>query len=207
MTDAPRKINLGSGKDFRTDYLNIDINDYWGPDIVLDVSTPFLRNGGKTFTTRRFGKVVVAPDSVDEIIANDVLEHVSDLVSTMTNCLSLLKPGGVFNINVPYDLSYGAWQDPTHIRAFNERSWLYYTDWSWYLGWKTHRFITRNLEFMLSPLGLEMNKNAQPTEIIIRTPRAIDSMKVTLEKMLLTEQDRQMLNSLQERKKAIIGSA
>ena len=105
----PKKINLGSGKDYRRDYLNIDINDYWSPDIVADISGVFLQNGSRTFTTKRFGDVTVANDSFDEIIATDVLEHVADLVTTMTNCLNLLRTGGVFNILVPYDLSYGAW--------------------------------------------------------------------------------------------------
>ncbi len=152
----PKKINLGSGKDYRRDYLNIDINDYWSPDIVADISGVFLQNGSRTFTTKRFGDVTVANDSFDEIIATDVLEHVADLVTTMTNCLNLLRTGGVFNILVPYDLSYGAWQDPTHVRAFNERSWLYYTDWFWYIGWTTHRFNVRSLEFMFSPIGQAM---------------------------------------------------
>src|SRR6267378_1579614 len=68
----PEKINLGSGKDYRRDYLNIDINDYWSPDIVADISGVFLQNGSRTFTTKRFGDVTVANDSFDEIIATDV---------------------------------------------------------------------------------------------------------------------------------------
>src|SRR6185503_9784111 len=111
---------------------------------------------------------------------NDVLEHVPDLVSTMTTCLNLLKLGGVFNILVPYDLSYGAWQDPTHIRAFNERSWLYYTDWFWYLNWTTHRFVVKQLSFNASPLGHQMAANNVPHEVVVRTPRAVDSMTVSL---------------------------
>ena len=44
------------------------------------------------------------------------------------------------HITVPCDLSYGAWQDPTHVRAFNERSWGYYGEWASYLGWVDWRF-------------------------------------------------------------------
>jgi|SRR5882724_11403758 len=106
----PKKINLGSGKDYRRDYLNIDINDYWSPDIVADISGVFLQNGSRTFTTKRFGDVTVANDSFDEIIATDVLEHVADLVTTMTNCLNLLRTGGVFNILVPCALRPILWR-------------------------------------------------------------------------------------------------
>ena len=198
----PKKINLGSGKDYRRDYLNIDINDYWSPDIVADISGLFLQNGSRTFTTKRFGDVTVANDSFDEIIATDVLEHVADLVTTMTNCLNLLRTGGVFNILVPYDLSYGAWQDPTHVRAFNERSWLYYTDWFWYLGWTTHRFNVRSLEFMFSPIGQAMAGAGQPNDLILRTPRTVDSMKVSLEKIVLSDQDLRALREFNRTRRA-----
>jgi SAM-dependent methyltransferase len=196
---VPTRINIGSGKDFRADYLNIDISDYWSPDIVGDVSGVFLKNGSGIFTTVRFGDITVANDSFDEVIANDVLEHVGDLVATMTNCLNLLRPGGLFNINVPYDLSYGAWQDPTHVRAFNERSWLYYTDWFWYLGWQTHRFRLRGLQFIASPSGQAMSDAGEAKDVVLRTPRAIDSMKVSLEKIVLSDQDLQTLKSFTRR--------
>ena len=39
-----------------------------------------------------------------------------------------------------------AWQDPTHVRALNRNSWLYYTDWFWYLGWLEHRFVLSRYE-------------------------------------------------------------
>lgn len=192
---VPKKINLGSGKDFRADFLNIDIEAYWSPDLLADVSANFPKAGRETFQTARFGEIEIAHGAFDEIISNDVLEHVSDLVATMTNCLNLLRVGGTFNILVPYDLSHGAWQDPTHIRAFNERSWLYYTDWFWYLNWRTHRFVTRRLDFSLSPSGQQLMAQHTAQEVILRTPRAVDSMMVSLEKIELTPQDKQTLDA------------
>ena len=189
----PRKINLGSGKDFRADYLNIDIDDYWQPDVLADVSGDFPPGGRATYTTSRFGEIEIAHEAFDEIICRDVLEHVPDLVRTMTNCLNLLKVGGRFNILVPYDLSYGAWQDPTHIRAFNERSWLYYTDWFWYLNWTRHRFVVRQLTYAPSPLGQELAASGTRQDVVLRTPRAIDSMNVSLEKIALSETDKDTL--------------
>ena len=59
---------------------------------------------------------------------------------TAPAALALLKDGGRFEIEVPYERALTAWQDPTHVRAMNEKSWLYYTDWFWYLGWFEHRF-------------------------------------------------------------------
>ena len=191
----PRKINLGSGKDLRADCLNIDIDEYWSPDILADVSGEFPPGGRARYATKRFGEIEIAHGAFDEIICKDVLEHVPDLVRTMTNCLSLLKVGGVFNILVPYDLSYGAWQDPTHIRAFNERSWLYYTDWFWYLNWTTHRFVLKQLSFSPSPLGQQMAAGGVAQDVVLRTPRAVDSMTVSLEKVELSESDRAVLKA------------
>lgn len=107
-----------------------------------------------------------------------MLEHIPDLLTAMSNCLRLLKPGGTFHIYVPYDLSLGAWQDPTHIRAFNENSWLYYTDWYWYMSWTEARFEQLSLEFRLSEFGNCSGDEGRPLEDLLRTPRAVDGMSV-----------------------------
>ena len=170
-------LNLGSGKDWREDCFNADILQRTNPDWIVDISKV---NFGEIVGTR-FGSVQIKPCMFSKIIANDVLEHIPDLVKAMTNCKNLLKPGGEFHIHVPYDLSLGAWQDPTHVRAFNENSFLYYTDWHWYLGWED-RFHQKELAFNLSKLGQQMMDANVPDEEIIRTPRAVDSLRVILVK-------------------------
>ena len=191
----PRRLNIGSGRDFLPDFLNVDINDYWAPDLVADVSGDFPP--ATPYETKRFGKVVVKPGEFDQIIANDVLEHVPDLVKTMTNCLKLLRFGGAMDISVPFDLSYGAWQDPTHVRAFNERSWIYYTDWFWYLGWTEARFAVAKLEYVVSPYGNDLMKRGAPVDQVALIPRAVEHMRVRLEKVRLTDADRQLLADME----------
>ncbi len=171
----PLTLNLGSGKDWRDDCLNADIQARVKPDWVADISRV---NFGEVIATR-FGEIQIKPYMFDKIIANDVLEHIPDLVGAMTNCKNLLKPGGEFHIHVPYELSLGAWQDPTHVRAFNENSWLYYTDWHWYLGWED-RFYMKQLAFNLSEYGNELAEKKVTDAEILRTPRAVDSMSVIL---------------------------
>lgn len=174
MSSYPRHLNLGSGKDFREDCLNADIQAIKNPDWVLDITkVPW----GETISTR-FGEIKVEQGMFDSITANDVLEHIPDLVKAMTNCKDLLVEGGEFHIHVPYDLSLGAWQDPTHVRAFNENSWLYYTDWHWYLGWKD-KFVVKELQLIKSKLAEEMNISDQMLTIL---PRMVDSIKVVLVK-------------------------
>jgi glycosyltransferase involved in cell wall biosynthesis len=185
----PKSINLGSGKDWRANDLNIDIDAKSDPDVVCDLSSPDALS--QVHFSRRFGLLRLEPGSFDAIEAMDVLEHVPDLVGMMTRCLELLKVGGQMRNGVPYDLSYGAWQDPTHVRAFNERSWLYYTDWHWYLGWREARFDMTRIDMILSPLGHELHAAGTQEELLFRTPRAVDAMKVVMTKRLLDASERQ----------------
>jgi len=188
-TQLPRKLNLGSGKAFKPDYLNIDINPMWRPDVCLDMSAADLFE--RELDSERFGRFRLPPGYFEEIVATDVLEHVPNLVTLMTNCLHLLREGGVLRALVPFDLSYGAWQDPTHVRAFNERSWLYYTDWHWYMGWREARFDLAEMGFALSDIGRKLLAEGTPEDVVCRTPRAVDSMKVVLAKRRLTESERE----------------
>jgi SAM-dependent methyltransferase len=163
------------------------------PDIIFDLSEKI--SFPIQCQSNIYGAVRVNENQIDEIIANDVLEHVPNLEVLMGNCLRLLNIGGKFIINVPYDLSYGAWQDPTHIRAFNQNSWLYYTDWFWYLGWFNHKFDLVELKFNPSQSGHELIKKNINHEVILGTPRAIDSMQVILVKRETTPEEKNLARS------------
>ena len=185
---APTRINLGSGKDYRAGQLNIDINPALSPDALLDLSA--VLDFPVSVDSPVYGKITLEENRFDEITAIDVLEHVPNLQQLMTNCLRLLKEGGRFVILVPYDLGLGAWQDPTHVRAFNENSWLYYTDWFWYMGWFDYRFDCDLIDIIPSELGKEMIDKNVPQQELLRTPRAIDSMKVVLSKRKTTPEEK-----------------
>ena len=118
---AARVLHIGSGKAFRTEWLNLDCNPTWKPDLVADLEKPIPAGHGLRQANASEGSNS-APGMFERIVAHDVLEHVRDLTTCMATCRDLLAVGGVFEILVPYDLSHGAWQDPTHVRAFNERS-------------------------------------------------------------------------------------
>lgn len=163
-------LNIGCGYNYMDDAMNIDINPNIKSDSIIDISNEWA--------------IADFPGagSYEKIIAHDVLEHIVNLKTTMTNCLYLLKEGGIMDIIVPYDLSFGAWQDPTHVRAFNERSWLYYDEWCWYLGWKEYKFKIEKLEMMQFD-----NNPFKPAIIGARIdpslPRRIDAMHVILRKV------------------------
>lgn len=186
----PKTLNIGSGKDFRKECINLDKNEAWLPDIVCDFGKTLNEEKFKIYSTARFGEIKLEKGKFEKIIAQDVLEHIPDLKTCMTNCLGLLELGGVMEIIVPYDLSLGAWQDPTHVRAFNQNSWLYYTDWSWYLGWTKEKFKLTKLEFGMSALGQIMEVQGMSLKDIINVPRAVDRMKAELKKIITQSNDK-----------------
>ena len=152
----PKVMNLGSGKDYKLGWLNVDILERAQPDLVVDlgqsVTLPIQAQ------TLGGGLVTIEENSLDSIYANNVLEHVPDLPCLMTNLLALLKEDGELELEVPYEKAITAWQDPTHLRAMNMNSWLYYTSWFWYIGWFTHRFEISHFQWLddrLSPCNEE----------------------------------------------------
>jgi hypothetical protein len=66
-------------------------------------------------------------DTVDEIVANDVFEHLPDKIHTMNEAWRVLKPGGILSIVVPTTDGRGAFQDPTHCSFWTPHDLLYYT--------------------------------------------------------------------------------
>jgi hypothetical protein len=196
---VPRTLHVGSGKNFQRGWLNLDADPMWRPDVVYDLNRPLPDDGQVSFETARFGTITLGEECFTEMVAQDVLEHVRDLPAAMTTLLRWLETGGVLKVAVPYELSLGAWSDPTHVRAFNERSFQYFTGWSWYLGWRTHNFALRKMEFVASPYGLELSARGVPLDQILRTPRAIDQMYVELEKRRLSPEDRAAVEHYLER--------
>jgi SAM-dependent methyltransferase len=172
---CPTIMNLGSGKDYKLGWINVDILERAQPDLVVDLGQPVtLPIRAKTIGG---GNVLIEENSLDGIYANNVLEHVPDLPCLMTNLLALLKEGGELELEVPYEKAMTAWQDPTHLRAMNMNSWLYYTSWFWYLGWFNHRFEISNFQWLNINLAYCQEVDAA-------------FMKLKLRKVLTTPQER-----------------
>lgn len=179
----PRKLQVGSGNKYNPDFFNIDINKHKHVDALLDISAAI--DWGKSIKTERLGEVALTSGCFDYILCEHVLEHIPNLVAAMTNCLELLSDGGVMEIEVPYDLSYGAWMDPTHVRGFNELSWQYYCiEHAWYINWRTHCFdIIDHAYFIDSAYGKAMfEKHNQDWDAVRPMPRVIERIRVQLKK-------------------------
>ena len=142
----PTKLHIGSGKDYKLGWFNVDILESAHPDAVLDLARPQV--WPLLLSSETSGTVELRPGVLNAICANNVLEHVADLPQLMDNCLALLVEGGEMFVEVPHERASTAWQDPTHVRAMNKNSWIYYAEWFWYLGWFDWRFQVKHFVYL-----------------------------------------------------------
>jgi len=107
------RLNLGCGSDIRPGYCNVDVSAHAGVDVVHDLNVypwPWSVN------------------SVDEILAIDVAEHLTDFIGFCNEAHNVLRDGCDMTLQVPHSSSRNYWIDITHKRAFDERSFDYFDD-------------------------------------------------------------------------------
>lgn len=127
------KLDIACGKNKKPGFTGVDIWD--GADIVADLEQfpwPFADN------------------SVDEVFCSHYIEHTPDLISFANELYRIMKVGAKAEIIAPYYSSIRAWQDPTHLRAISENTYLYFSK-----EWRTinkldHYPITGDFDFECS---------------------------------------------------------
>jgi hypothetical protein len=65
-------------------------------------------------------------NTVSEIRAHDILEHLYSPMHSMNEAWRVLTPGGNLDIAVPTTDGRGAWQDPGHVSFWNRNSFMYF---------------------------------------------------------------------------------
>ncbi len=96
------KLNLGCGKDKRNGYLNIDWYEDADKRINLSkIPYPFKEN------------------SVTEILALNILEHLENPYDILLEWHRICKPGAKIILKVPHFASGNAWADLQHKRPFS----------------------------------------------------------------------------------------
>ena len=100
------KLNLGCGQNRIEGYVNADREPAAEPDVVMDLEEfpwPF------------------DDDSVDEVVANHVLEHVGAapevFIGIMQELYRVCRGGALIHIGVPHPRHDFYLNDPTHVRA------------------------------------------------------------------------------------------
>lgn len=80
------RLNLGSGKDYREGWVNVDVNPKFKPDVLKDIR-----------------EISFEENSVDEVLAQDVIDHITfmEAKALLRKCFEWLKPRGALNIHTP----------------------------------------------------------------------------------------------------------
>ena len=109
------KLHLGCGRNVLEGWVNLDTVALPGVDVVFDLETcartplPF------------------ADDSVDEVLANHVIEHIAHPLPLMQELHRVARAGATAVFAVPYGSSDDAYEDPTHVRRYFLNSFSYFS--------------------------------------------------------------------------------
>lgn len=139
-------LDLGCGPKKRLGFTGVDRSSSVGVDAICDFERDALPFADATF---------------DVVYTDQVLEHISGLDRLLGEVSRVLKPGGRFQVVVPYAGGLRAFQDPTHVRFFTLKTFEYFIKegsrvGAWYTG-KHFRLITRRrLVFGGGPISLLM---------------------------------------------------
>jgi len=109
------RVNLGCGHNVEPGFLNLDRVHGHGADIVFDLED-----------CAHLTALPFSTGSVACVLASHVLEHITGLIPLLREIHRILQPGGSLIAVTPYASSDDAWEDPTHVRSFTERSWYYF---------------------------------------------------------------------------------
>jgi hypothetical protein len=129
-------LNLGCGNKHLNGAINLDRVPSVNPDILHDIEKfpwPFEK------------------DRFDEVYANDILEHCSDMVATMDEIHRVCQKGAVVRITTPHFSAANSFTDPTHRYHFSYFSFHYFTgdhDFDFYTN---KRFRSRGAQIIFYP--------------------------------------------------------
>jgi len=111
------RINLGSGRKIIHGYLNVD-------------KTQILSEKGKKLVDYIVDlekeRLPFEDNSIDEILADNVFEHITNLEHVMNECHRVVKQGGLLHGVVPIAGSIEDYKDPTHVRHFVKETFTYF---------------------------------------------------------------------------------
>lgn len=108
--EGKKVLDIGCGRKKLPGSIGLDQLDLPGVDIVADLSKKLPFKDGE----------------FEVVYANQVLEHVPNLIGLMEEIHRILSPEGQLVVHVPYFRSSWAAIDPTHVRQFTLSSMDYF---------------------------------------------------------------------------------
>lgn len=101
------KLNLGAGLKHIDGFLNIDDDINVKPHFAIDIN---------------HGILPFDDNSVDEIVASHILEHIENFVPLMREIYRVCQPNAIIHVTVPHPRSDWYLDDPTHVRSLTVNS-------------------------------------------------------------------------------------
>lgn len=133
------RLNLGCGKKYDHGAVNVDIRtSEVRADVWHDLNIrpwPF------------------EDDTFEEVIAQDVIEHLRDIIPTMEEIHRICRPGAVVRITLPHFSCANAYADPTHQHYFSLFSFDYVTGERAFYTTKRFRIRRRSIVFQPTVLN------------------------------------------------------
>jgi len=132
-----RLLNIGSGRDRRDGFVNLDISHLPEVDVVASLAGERLPFPDDTFSV---------------VLCRDVLEHV-EIVPALREVHRVLAPGGVALISAVHFTSRNLYVDPTHVRGFSVRTFDFFVgggtgDRSYYFDFRFGEVVEATIQFM-----------------------------------------------------------
>ncbi|MBK1989592.1 methyltransferase domain-containing protein [Sphaerospermopsis aphanizomenoides BCCUSP55] len=121
-------LDIGCGRNKLANSVGMDFLDLPGVDIVADLNQP----------------LPIADEEFEVVHANQVLEHIENIIDLVYEVHRILKPGGIFIAHTPYFRSSWAHIDPTHIRCFTIKTLNYFCKNTY--EYKNYRFREEGFE-------------------------------------------------------------
>ena len=130
-----KKLNLGCGNDIKKGYVNLDVAEIPGVDVIWDINKLPL-----PFDSEEF----------DEILCNDIIEHIEDYPQLLKELHRILKKGGSLKIRVPHFTSANNFKDPTHKNRFSIETFDFFTPNSerpYYFQFAFSKIVSKKITF------------------------------------------------------------
>jgi len=133
------KLNIGAGHKIKEGYLGIDLYKAKAVDLICDISKvlPFKDN------------------SMEEIYMDNVIEHILDIPSLISELVRIGKNNAKMTIITPHFTSLSSWKDPSHYHHLSYFSFDHFekTSTKHYIG-KGIKLKARKLSFSGGLMGL-----------------------------------------------------
>lgn len=108
-----RVLNLGCGRSYLSEAVNVDLRSSVGADIVHDLNSipwPLPNN------------------HFDTALLMDVIEHLRDVIATLEETHRVCRDGARIRIATPHFSCHNSYTDPTHLHHLGYFSFHYFTN-------------------------------------------------------------------------------